>query len=90
MAVLFHTRITRPITGALLTLLGLAVVLQNPNRHVFISTGVCLAFSAWFYLTVLGGKYLGDQGYVSPPLAAWLPVLLFGPITVAAFDSIHT
>lgn len=89
-AVLFHTRVTRPITGALLVLLGLAVVLQNPNRHVFVSTGVCLAFSVWFYLTLLGSKYLGDQGYVAPPLSAWLPVLLFGPITVVAFDSIHT
>ncbi|MFO0798609.1 MAG: LptF/LptG family permease [Gemmataceae bacterium] len=89
-AVLFHTRVTRPITGALLVLLGLAVVLQNPNRHVFISTGVCLAFSVWFYLCLLGSKYLGDQGYVAPPLSAWLPVLLFGPITVVAFDSVHT
>ncbi len=89
-AVLFHTRVTRPITGALLVLLGLAVVLQNPNRHVFISTGLCLAFSVWFYLCILGAKYVGDQGFVPPPLAAWLPVLLFGPITVVAFDSIHT
>lgn len=89
-AVLFHTRITRPVTGALLVLLGLAVVLQNPNRHVFISTGLCLVFALWFYLSILGAKYVGDQGYVAPPLAAWLPVLLFGPITVAAFDSIHT
>jgi lipopolysaccharide export system permease protein len=89
-AVLFHTRITRPVTGALLVLLGLAVVLQNPNRHVFISAGLCLVFAVWFNLCILGAKYLGDQGFVSPPLAAWLPVLLFGPITVAAFDSIHT
>lgn len=89
-AVLFHTRITRPVTGALLVLLGLAVVLQNPNRHVFISTGLCLAFSVWFYLCLLGSKYLGDQGFVAPPLAAWLPVLIFGPITVVAFDSVHT
>lgn len=89
-AVLFHTRITRPVTGVLLVLLGLAVVLQNPNRHVFISAGLCLVFSAWFYLGILGAKFLGDQGMVAPPLAAWLPVLLFGPITVVAFDSIHT
>jgi len=89
-AVLFHTRVTRPLTDTLLVLLGLAVVLQNPNRHVFISTGTCLAFCAWFYLCLLGSKYLGDQGYVTPPLSAWLPVLLFGPITVVAFDSVHT
>ena len=33
---------------------------------------------------------LGDNNIVSPPLAAWLPVLLYGPITVASFDAIHT
>ena len=89
-AVMFHMRITRPLVGALLTLLGLAVILRNPNRHVFISAGLCLVFSAWFYLCVLACKYLGDNSYVSPPLAAWLPVLLFGPATLVSFDSIHT
>ena len=89
-AVMFHTRITRPVAGALLVLLGLAVVLQNPNRHVFISAGLCLVFAVWFNLAIIGAKFLGDQGFVPPPLAAWLPVLLFGPVTVVAYDSIHT
>jgi lipopolysaccharide export system permease protein len=89
-AVIFHMRITRPIVGALLVLLGLSVILQNPNRHVFISAGLCLVFSVWFYLCVLGCKFLGDNNFVSAPLAAWLPVLLFGPVTFVAFDSIHT
>lgn len=89
-AVMFHMRVTRPIIGALLVLLGLSVILRNPNRHVFISAGVCLVFCAWFYGCVLACKFLGDNAYVSPPLAAWLPVLIFGPITVASFDAIHT
>jgi lipopolysaccharide export system permease protein len=89
-AVEFHRRITRPVTGALLVLLGLAVILQNPNRHVFISTGFCLSFCAAFFALDLGCKFLGNNDYVSPPLAAWLPVLIFGPITLAAFDAIHT
>ena len=89
-AVEFHRRITRPVIGALLVLLGLAVILQNPNRHVFISTGFCLAFCAAFFALDLGCKFLGNNDYVSPPLAAWLPVLIFGPVTLAAFDAIHT
>ncbi|MDB5312558.1 MAG: putative permease YjgP/YjgQ family protein [Gemmataceae bacterium] len=89
-AVLFHMRITRPLVGILLVLLGLSVILRNPNRHVFISAGLCLALSACFFLSVLGAKFLGDHGYASPPLAAWLPVILFGPLTLVWFDSIHT
>lgn len=89
-AVLFHTRLTRPLVGAVLVLLGLGVILRNPNRHVFISAGLCLAFAATFYLLVLGCKYLGDNNLVAAPLAAWLPVLLFGPATLVQFDAIHT
>lgn len=89
-AVMFHMRITRPIVGALLVLLGLAVILQNPNRHVILSAGMCLVFCGWFYGSVLACKALGENDFVSPPLAAWLPVLIFGPITLVTFDSIHT
>jgi lipopolysaccharide export system permease protein len=89
-AVQFHMRITRPLTGAILVLLGLSVILWNPNRHVFISAGLCLCFCVGFYVCILGAKYLGDNSYVTPPLAAWLPVLLFGPVTLVSFDSIHT
>ncbi len=89
-AVMFHMRFTRPAVGALLLLFGLSVILRDPNRHVFISAGLCLVFSAWFYSFVLACKYLGDNDYVAAPLAAWLPVLVFGPITLVSFDSIHT
>jgi hypothetical protein len=33
---------------------------------------------------------LGDGDYLDPTLAAWTPVLFFGPLAVALFDAIHT
>src|SRR5262249_11335744 len=42
MAVLFHTRLTRPILGVILVLLGLSAILRDQNRNVFISAGLCL------------------------------------------------
>lgn len=90
MAVLFHTRVTRPLVGAVMVLLGLSVILGNPNRHVFVSSGLCLAVSASLYLFVIACKYLGDQDVLPAPLAAWLPVMLFGPPALVAFDSVHT
>jgi lipopolysaccharide export system permease protein len=90
MAVLFHTRVTRPLVGCVMVLLGLSVILTNPNRHVFISAGLCLFTSAALYLAVIACKYLGDQDVLPPPLAAWLPVILFGPPALVAFDSVHT
>ncbi len=90
MAVLFHSRLTRPIVGVLLVMLGVAVILWNPHRHVALSTGLCLVMAAAFYVCVVGCKVLGEGDYISPPLAAWLPVLIFGPLVLVAWDAMHT
>lgn len=90
MAVLFHTRLTRPLLAMILVLFGLAIILRDQNRNVFISAGMCLALCGLFFAAQFACKSLGDSGNVSPALAAWLPVLLFGPLSCAMFDAIHT
>jgi len=89
-AVQFHMRITRPILGILLVCLGLSVILRDQNRNVFIGTGLCLANCALFFAAIFACKHLGDNEYLNPALSAWLPVMVFGPVTVASFDGIHT
>jgi lipopolysaccharide export system permease protein len=89
-AVLFHTRLTRPVLGMLLMFLGLAMILRDQNQHMFISAGLCLLMCALFYAAVFACKYLGENDYLSPALAAWMPVLLFGPLAFSLFDAIHT
>jgi hypothetical protein len=39
MAVLFHSRLTRPILGMVLVFLGLSVILRDQNRNVIIRSG---------------------------------------------------
>jgi lipopolysaccharide export system permease protein len=90
MAVLFHMRLTRPILALILVLMGLAVILRDQNRNVFISTGLCLVMCAVFFAACFTCKHLGDNEYLSPALAAWLPVLAFGPLGFVLFDAIHT
>jgi lipopolysaccharide export system permease protein len=89
-AVQFHMRLTRPILGLLLVVLGLSVILRDQNRNIYIGTGLCLANCALFFAAIFACKHLGDNEYLSPALAAWLPVLCFGPITLASFDAVHT
>lgn len=89
-ATTFHMRLTRPLCGLLLVLMGLAVILRDQNRNVFISVGLCLILAGLFYAIMLGCKYLGEADIVAPALAAWLPVLVFGPFTVSLFDAVHT
>lgn len=90
MAVLFHMRLTRPILGLILVFMGLSVILRDQNRNVFISTGLCLLLCGIFFGALFSCKHLGDNEYLSPALAAWLPVLTFGPLGFALFDAIHT
>jgi len=89
-AVLFHMRLTRPILGLILVFLGLSVILRDQNRNVIISTGMCLVLCALFFGATIVCKHLGEHEYISPALAAWLPVLNFGPLGFVLFDAIHT
>jgi lipopolysaccharide export system permease protein len=90
MAVLFHARLTRPLLGLVLVLLGLSVILRDQNRNIFISSGLCLALCGVFFAAIYSCKMLGDNDLVSPVLAAWLPVIAFGPFAVVLFDAVHT
>ena len=90
MAVLFHSRLTRPLLGMVLVLLGLSVILRDQNRNVIISSGLCLVLCGVFFAASYACKMLGDNEYLNPALAAWLPVLTFGPFAVVMFDAVHT
>lgn len=90
MAVMFHMRLTRPLLGFIMVVMGLSVILRDQNRNVFISAGLCLLMCGLFFAVQFACKSLGDNEYLSPALAAWLPVLVFGPLAVAMFDAIHT
>ncbi|MBI1916270.1 MAG: LptF/LptG family permease [Planctomycetes bacterium] len=89
-AVLFHTRLARPLLGMVLVFLGLSVILRDQNRNVFVSAGMCLVLCAVFFACTFICKYLGDSNFLSPPLAAWLPLLIFGPLAVVKFEAVHT
>src|SRR5437763_16354138 len=90
MAVAFHIRLTSPILVLLLVFIGLSVILRDHNRNIFISTALFLVLCAVFFGSCFACKYLGDNEYLSPALAAWMPVLSFGPLAFVLFDAIHT
>ncbi len=89
-AVVFHMRLTRPVLGIILVFMGLSVILRDQNRNVFISAGLCLVLCGVFFGALFACKYLGDYEHLSPALAAWLPVLGFGPLSFVMFDAVHT
>ncbi len=90
MAVMFHMRLTRPFLGMILVLMGLSMILTDQNRNVFISVGLCLVLCGIFAAAIFASKHLGDKDILAPALAAWLPVLIFGPVALVMFDAVHT
>jgi lipopolysaccharide export system permease protein len=89
-AVLFHGRLTRPLLGMVLVVMGLSVILRDQARNVIISSGMCLVLCAIFFTGLYTCKMLGDNEYITPALAAWLPVLGFGPFAIVMFDAVQT
>jgi lipopolysaccharide export system permease protein len=73
-----------------LVLMGLSVILRDQNRNVIISSGQCLVLCAVFFAFSYACKLMGDNEFVSPALAAWLPVVSFGPFAIVLFDAVHT
>jgi lipopolysaccharide export system permease protein len=90
MAVLFHMRLTRPLLGMLLVIMGLGVILRDQNRNVILSAGLCLILCGAVFFDTYACRLLGDYDIVSPALAAWGPVLFFGPHAFVLFDAVHT
>jgi lipopolysaccharide export system permease protein len=89
-AVIFHQRLTRPLLGVVLVILGLSMILRDQNRNIFISAGLCVVLGGIFYASCIACKYLGEYEHLSPALAAWLPVLSFGPLSFVMYDAVHT
>ena len=68
----------------------LSVILRDQNRNVIISSGMCLVLCGVFFASSFACKMMGDKELLAPALAAWLPVLCFGPFAVAMFDAVQT
>src|SRR5262249_32570993 len=86
----FHGRITRPITELLIVLIGVPLLVGCPQRSLYIKLGSILGLFAAAQLLDFACGSLARNEYIGPSLAAWLPVLVFGPWSLVASDSTMT
>lgn len=85
-----HEKLTFPLFNIILLGLGVPFVLRRDVRNLFVGGGICLIvcsvfFSSYFFLSDLGSK-----GEIDPVLAAWLPVVVFGGLSIYLLDTIPT
>jgi lipopolysaccharide export system permease protein len=80
--IVVHSRFVQPFLDASLFLMGISLVLTRHQRNVFVAAGLCLLVVNSFYLMSLVCQVLGSNLLLSPALAAWSPLFLFGPAAI--------
>jgi lipopolysaccharide export LptBFGC system permease protein LptF len=91
LAVKLHHHFAYPFAHIVLLFLGLPFVLNFRNKSGFLSLAMSFAICALFYLvTSLSMSVANQSEILSPILAAWLPVMLFGSIGITFFDQLPT
>ncbi|MDP6045632.1 MAG: LptF/LptG family permease [Phycisphaerae bacterium] len=80
-----HTRVANPINNLVMLLLGLPFILSR-QRNLKKSVGLNILVVGAFYVFMYACRYMD----IAPVWAAWLPVMVFGPLAVLMFDSVKT
>lgn len=87
--VIFHMRIVQPLIDVALSLLGIALVLRGSQKNVFAVVGVAMGVVIGFFAMTLACQAAGAGGLIAAPLAAWLPLLVFGPLAAAMIRPLY-
>ncbi len=79
-----HSRFVRPLLDMSLVLLGIPLVLRRETRNIFMAAVMGLGLVVALWAVMLTSDALGRNYLISAVLAAWLPLLVFGPLAYAA------
>ncbi len=79
-----HSRFVRPLLDMSLVLLGIPLVLRRETRNIFMAAVMGLGLVVALWAVMLTSDALGRNYLISAVLAAWLPLLVFGPLAYTA------
>ncbi len=79
--VALHSRPIRPLIDFAIVLASVSLVVGSADRHLFAIAGASLLLIIGSQLIKAASQAAGSSGYLfSPVEAAWLPLIVFGPI----------
>ena len=92
LAVKLHHHFAFPLSHIVLLFLGLPFVLNLRAKSGFLSIALSLAICGLFYLvsSICMSMASHPSEVLSPILAAWLPVMVFGSLGITLFDRLPT
>ncbi len=85
-----HKRYAFPLAHLILLTIGVPLMLHTHTRSRFLGAGLAILVFASYYAVMFFCVELGNEGTIAPAAAAWLPVLVFGPLGLFLLDSIRT
>jgi lipopolysaccharide export system permease protein len=85
-----HARLTRPILCLLSISLALPLVLRRESHSLITNLAVCSAVLGIFYGMAHACLAAGNEAFISPDTAAWLPVILNGMASAWASSLVQT
>ena len=89
--VLLHERIVRVPLDIVLILLGLPLVVNQHGRGLFALIGIAIGTVLFFFALKTVAGTMGGNGYlVTPPIAAWIPLIVLGPIAYIRYRDVQT
>jgi lipopolysaccharide export system permease protein len=77
-----HKKYSIAFACIVFVLIGAPVAVRFPRGGVGMVITVSVVIFALFWVSLIGGETLADNGHVSPALAMWLPNLLLLPLGV--------
>jgi lipopolysaccharide export system permease protein len=75
-----HARVIQPLLDLSLVLMGIPLVLGRANRNIFWAAGIGIGVVAAVLIVSIACHALGKNYLMNVTLAAWLPLLIFGPV----------
>ena len=78
-----HARAVQPLLDLSLVLLGIPLVLSRGGRNIFLAAGIGGLLVGTMMIVVLSCHAVGSNYLLDATLAAWLPLLIFGPMAYA-------
>ena len=91
MHVLLHERVLRLPLDFSLVLLGLPLLVNRRGRNLFVLIGLAMFTVILFFAVRTFAGWMGSGGYfISPIVAAWIPLLVFGPIAYMRLRYVQT
>jgi lipopolysaccharide export system permease protein len=87
---LLQYQLTFPLANLVLLLVALPSMLGRERGKALDGVMIGLLLCVFYFCADFVCRQLGVEGALSPLLASWLPVLVFGSLGLALFDSMRT